>query len=149
MPNPIKKRRIILTALLAAALAILVIFGMFSVDSATNNLAISYIENLGWEIEQRPAEISHITLPEDFDIIYQTYNALQKESNFDLTAYKGQRVARYSYRVLNHAQSGQEEIRANVFVLHQQVVAADISTASAGGFMHAITDVSKLNASAQ
>lgn len=149
MPNPIKKRRIILTALLAAALAILVIFGMFSVDSATNSLAISYIENLGWKIEQRPAEISHITLPEDFDIIYQTYNALQKESNFDLTAYKGQRVARYSYRVLNHAQSGQEEIRANVFVLHQQVVAADISTASAGGFMHAITDVSKLNASVQ
>lgn len=130
-----KKYRVILTALLAAILAILVIFGMFSIDSATNSLAISYIENLGWQIEQRPAEISHITLPEDFDIIYQTYNALQKESGFDLTPYKGQRLARYSYRVLNHEKSAQEEIRANVFVFQQQIVAADISTASAGGFM--------------
>lgn len=134
-----KKYRIIFTALLAAALAILIIFGMFSVDNATNNLAISYIENLGWQIEQRPAEISHITLPEDFDIIYQTYNALQKESGFDLTAYKGQRLTRYSYRVLNHEKSAQEEIRANVFVFQQQIVATDISTASAGGFMQPMT----------
>nr|QGT51099.1 hypothetical protein Firmicute1046_1750 [uncultured Firmicutes bacterium] len=140
MTKPIKKYRIILTALFGAALAILVIFGMFSIDNATNSLAISYIESQGWQVEQRPVEISHITLPEDFDIIYQTYNALQKESGFDLTAYKGQRLARYSYRVLNHEKSEQGEIRANVFVFQQQIVAADISAASAGGFMHPITD---------
>lgn len=139
----LKKYRTIFFTILAGALTILVIVCMFSLDNTTNEIAVSYIKSLGWQIEERPAELSHITLPEDFDIIYRTYNALQQESGFDLSAYKGKQLSRYSYKVYNHKNSGSEEIRANIFMYQQQIVAADISSASSGGFMHPITDLSQ------
>jgi len=106
-------------------------------DNVKNAKIIDYIESSGWAIEQSSIEISHLTIPREFDAIFQNYNAYQKEAGFDLTSFKGARATRYSYRILNHRYSGITTVRANVLVVNDEIIAADISSTE---FMHAITN---------
>jgi len=128
---------------MTAVVLIVIIIAFHSMDSAENAKIVEYIESLGWEIEQTPIEISHLTIPQNFDAIFETYNAYQKEAGFDLTSFKGARATRYSYRVLNHRYSDSNTVRANMIVVNGKIVAADISSNAPDGFIHAITDTNR------
>lgn len=138
----IKAHKFSLIVLASAAVIISVILMLFSVDSTVNNMNIDYITSFGWEIDNRPAEISHLTIPQEFDVIYETYNAIAKDAGYDLNEYRGVKVTRYSYRVLNHQDSDTGLIRANVFVCKDKIVAADICSLDIGGFMAPINNTS-------
>lgn len=140
MRDFIKKHRYTLIICITSAIIIAVIFMLFGVDSGANARVVEYIGGYGWEVEQTPCEISHLTIPREFDIVYSTYNSLNKTAGFDLEPYKGARVTRYTYKVLNHELSATGLIRANVLVYKNEVIAADISSLSAGGFMTPIND---------
>ena len=58
--------------------------------------------------------------------------------------HKGIKATRYSYRVLNHADSGTGLIRANVFVTKAGIVAADICSLELGGFLLPINDTADM-----
>lgn len=140
----LKKYRFVIATLAFAAVLLLIIVGLFSIDNATNRMVIDYIEGLGWEIEQSPLEISHLTVPGSFDAVYDTYNSIQLNSGFDLTQFKGKNVSRYSYKVLNHESSDKTEVIANVIVYDSRIIAGDICSAEANGFMHSITETSHI-----
>lgn len=135
-----KKHKLVLGTILFAAILLIIIVGLFSIDNATNQMIVDYIESLGWQIDYSPIEISHLTLPEEFDEVYETYNAVQITSGFDLTEFKGKSVSRYSYRVRNHTKSDEVEVIANVFVYENRIIAGDICSAAMNGFMHGITE---------
>ena len=80
----------------------------------TNQDRVDFLKQFGWEVEEDPIEIMEIRIPKEFDKVYQSYNELQKEVGLDLEKYKGRRVKRYTYKVLNHPSSKDVEVRGNI-----------------------------------
>ncbi|MBQ2931476.1 MAG: DUF4830 domain-containing protein [Clostridia bacterium] len=137
-------RRYIFATLLFAAVLFAVIFGVFHIDNSTNSMIVEYAENLGWEINPSPAQISHFVIPENFDAVFETYNALQKSSGFDLSEFKGKRVSRYTYVVKNHIQSANSQVFLGIIVFESRIIAGEISSTDSDGFMHGITETSNI-----
>ncbi len=140
-----KRYRYVFAAISLAIILLIIIVGLFSVDNATNEMIVEYIEDLGWEIEATPKEITYLTIPKQFDAVYETYNAVQKHSGFNLEEFKGKKVTRYTYRVLNHKESKTTRVIAGVFVYENTIIAGDISSADVNGFLHAITETSNIS----
>lgn len=139
-----KKHRYVFAVVILSIVLLIIIAGFFSIDNSTNEMIVDYIEDLGWEIEATTREITHLTIPKQFDAVYETYNAVQKHSGFDLEEFKGKKVTRYTYRVLNHRESKNTRVIAGVFVYEDTIVAGDISSTDMNGFLHAITETSNI-----
>lgn len=142
----IGKHRYIIAAAVFAAVLLVIIIGLFSIDNATNQMVVDYLESLGWQVNPSPVEISHLTIPQSFDAVYNTYNAVQIGSGFDLAPFKGKKASRYSYKVLNHRESARSEVIAAVLVYENRIIAGDISSSAMNGFMHALTETSNIAA---
>ena len=140
----VRRNRFLFAVIAVSAVLLMIIIGLFHVDNSTNIMIIEYMDGLGWIIEDSPSEITHLTIPEEFDAVYETYNAMQKASGFNLEDYKGKNVVRYSYKVLNHKSSGVTEVVAGIFIYKNSVIAGDISSSEGNGFMHSVTDVSHI-----
>lgn len=135
-------RKALLCTLAAAAVTIGIILLLFSADSRTNEDNLAFIRSYGWEVKEKPEEIIRLTIPEEFDVVYETYNSLAQSAGFDLSAHKGAHATRYAYRVYNHKDSGTGLIRADVFVTKDGIVAADICSLALDGFIQPISDTS-------
>ncbi len=107
-------------------------------DIKTNEDRIDFLKQFGWEVEGVPIEIVEVQIPEEFDQVYINYNEYQKEVGLDLKNYKGRRVKRYTYRVVNYPEPIEDEVRANILVYKNRVIAGDIMTIPIGGFMHSL-----------
>ena len=83
-------------------------------------------------------------MPEDFDRVILGYNQIQKTQGLDLTKYERKRVTHYAYEVTNYDSDG--AVYVNLLVYRNRIIAADISSASDGGFVSSLTefDTSKL-----
>lgn len=139
-----KKYRYVLGTLAFSLILLMIIVGLFSIDNSTNKMIVEYIQSFGWQIEPTPSEITHLTLPGEFDAVYNTYNAVQLGAGFDLEPFKGKKVTRYTYRILNHKESSSSQVMAGIFVYENTIIAGDISSADMGGFMHAINETSNI-----
>ncbi len=99
---------------------------------------LSFLSQFGWEVEEEPAEVKEVVIPEEFDDVYNQYNVIQKEQKLDLEKYKGTRVKCWSYNVKNYPgyENSDGVIRANMLVLDGVVIGGDISSTELSGFMH-------------
>lgn len=139
-----KRYRYVFAVIAFASILLMIIVGLFSIDNSTNEMIVDYIEELGWEIEATPKEITHLTIPKEFDVVYETYNAVQKHSGFNLEEFKGKKVTRYTYRVLNHKESKNTRVVAGIFVYEDTIIAGDISSTDMNGFLHSITETTNI-----
>ncbi len=137
-------RRYVFATLLFSVVLFAVIFGVFHIDNSTNRMIVEYAQNLGWEINPSPAQISHFVIPTEFDAVFETYNALQKSSGFDLSEFKGKRVSRYTYEVKNHVQSADSQVFLGIIVFESRIIAGEISSTDSDGFMHGIAEISNI-----
>lgn len=142
--HAIRKYRYALATIAFGVVLLMVIIGLFSIDNSTNKMIVEYIEGLGWKIEETPMEITHLSIPETFDSVYETYNAVQKHSGFHFEDFKGKKVVRYTYKVLNHTSSESSQVVAGVFVFENTIIGGEISSAEINGFMHALTETSNM-----
>lgn len=140
----VRTRRYIIATLVFAILILAVTFGVFSVDSSTNKMIVEYVGNLGWRVNPSPVQISHLTIPSEFDAVFETYNALQKKSGFDLLPFRGKRVSRYTYELQNHIHSEDSRVFLGIIVYESRIIAGEISSTDINGFMHGITEVSNI-----
>lgn len=90
-----------------------------------------FLSDLGYEVSDFFSE-TDLTLPENFDSVYENYNALQKECGFDLFPYRGERCKIYTYEIYNHPFGA---CRANLIVHGGEIIGGDISSVSLSGFM--------------
>ncbi len=98
---------------------------------------IEFLRQFGWEVESEPVEIAEVTVPEEFDKVYQSYNELQKKQGFDLTKYAKKNVDRYTYRITNY--DGYEgEVLVSILVHKNKVIGGDVCSADANGFIHGL-----------
>lgn len=137
-PKTIGKLGILLAGLALAGVILL----LFGADSKVNRQNIDYLQSFGWQVDEAPEEISHLTVPEDFDAVFQAYSRTLQEGGFDLNACRGVRATRYTYRVRNHQSSESETIRIQVFVTRKGIIAAHICSLSPNGFVRPVSDTS-------
>ena len=144
MKSILKKYKYKLIFIIAAAVIISVIFALFSVDGAANRRNVEFINSFGWDVDDSPADISHLTIPEDLSGIYLVHSQVSAIDGSSIVDYRGKNITRYSYNVLNHKDSGSGKIRADIFVYKSDIIAADISDISMGGNLTPISDISQI-----
>ncbi len=94
-----------------------------------------FLEQFGWEMEDREVESVKVKLPAEFDKIMTEYNELQKSQGLDLQKHKGREVERYTYTVTNYPDySG--TVYANIIVYRNRVIGGDICSSDVSGFIH-------------
>ncbi len=141
------KRKLILGALALVVLvgaAILLFSGSggeaeasLSAVAKTNEQRVRYLESFGWQVSPEPVEEQTVTIPRDFSKVYTEYNDLQKSQGFDLKRYAGLEAVRYTYEVTNHPKTA-DRVVADIIVYRGEVIAADVQSLSADGFMEGI-----------
>ena len=100
----------------------------------TDSQRTAYLSALGWAVDPSPTETLTFTLPSPLGETYEQYNQLQREQGFDLEAYAGRQVKRFTYPVRNHP-GGQEGVQADLYVCDGVVIGGDILRAGADSFV--------------
>lgn len=106
------------------------------IPGETNAQRIEYIQSFGWETPPVPSDTEEIRIPARFDEAYDQYNALQKEQGFDLSHFRACYVQKFTYKITNY--NGADPavpINANLLVYDGKIIAAEISSAAANGFV--------------
>lgn len=102
------------------------------------NDGIEFLSQYGWTVEEAPVEECEITIPKDFDKVMTTYNEIQKQQGLDLTSYAKKVAQRYTYKITNYP-NYQGTVYANIITYKGKVIAGDICTADAKGFIHTLS----------
>lgn len=138
-------------AALAAAVAILlciivviaVIIGKWGKPTVYNLKTESqrqeFIKSMGWEVPEDYLECKVITIPEEWNDVYEEYNKLQKEQGFNLEKYKGKTVEIYTYQVLNY--EGHEDkncMVCNLMICDGILIGGDVCCTELNGFMQGL-----------
>lgn len=114
---------------------------------STNEKRVSFLESYGWKVKENPVEVVEITIPQRFNAVYNRYNALQKQQGFDLSAYRGKQVKRWTYQITNYP-GATGEVRANMLVYKDTVIGGDVSTVALNGFMQGFSQNPRVGADA-
>jgi hypothetical protein len=104
-------------------------------NAHTNEGRIAFLKSFGWEVADKPIEITDVTVPSEFDSVFSNYNELQKLQGLDLSRYKQKQVTRYTYTVTNY-QGYDGKVLASLIVYRGTVVGGDLCTEDASGFIH-------------
>ena len=108
----------------------------YSYDDVENEQdAARFLSQFGWTVDATPIEVKAVTIPSEFDKVLGAYNELQKEQGLNLAKLKGRDVTRYTFRVTNYPDYS-DPVYANVLVYRDRVVAGDVCSADAAGFVH-------------
>ena len=106
------------------------------ISCATDEERVNYLTSLGWEFGSLREKV--ITIPADFNKVYQNYNAIQKKQGFDLEPYKGKTASLYTYNISNY--KGNDNVIANLIVCDGVLIGADLCDPSAeDGFLTGLT----------
>ena len=101
------------------------------------NDGIEFLSQYGWQTDEKPVEECEIVIPKELDKVLTSYNEIQKQQGLDLTKY-GKKVAkRYTYIITNYPNYN-GTVYANIIVYHDKVIAGDICSADAKGFIHTL-----------
>lgn len=103
------------------------------IPGETNSQRVTFLAQYGWEVEEEPVEIRDVTIPEEFDQVYQQYNGVQKSQGMDLTPYAGKTCRQWIYQVNNYPEEG--TVRATILVYEGQIIGGDISSTELDGFL--------------
>ena len=98
---------------------------------------MKFLAQFGWEVEETPIDECNVKIPKNFDKIMTTYNEIQKQQGLDLTKYQKKSATRYTYKVTNY-KDYDGTVYANIIVYRNKVIAGDICSADANGFMHTL-----------
>lgn len=99
---------------------------------------IKFLSQYGWQVEVTPVEQCEITVPREFDKVMTSYNEIQKQQGLDLSKYCKKTAVRYTYKVTNYPEYN-GTVYANIIVYKNRVIAGDICSADAKGFIHTLS----------
>ena len=97
----------------------------------------SFLSQYGWETDSTLVEECEVTIPKEFDKVMTSYNEIQKQQGLDLSKYCKKTAIRYTYKVTNYP-SYEGTVYANIIVYKDKVIAGDICSADAKGFIHTL-----------
>ena len=110
------------------------------VDGAVygDSLAVyDYLNSFGIETDFDGLIEDEIKVPDVFNDVYESYNKIQISQGFDLSKYKGVVLKRCTFPVTNYTDK-EQNVFAEVLLCDGTIVAADIYSTSAEGFIKAL-----------
>ncbi len=112
--------------------------GSYTMKASTAEERTEFFSQFGWEINEEPAEVKEVIIPEEFDETYAEYNKLQLSQGLDLEPFKGVRVKYWSYEILNYPQitNNGTKVMGNILIYDGIVVGGDVCSTELNGFMH-------------
>ncbi|MBO4422216.1 MAG: DUF4830 domain-containing protein [Clostridia bacterium] len=93
-----------------------------------------FLSQYGWEASEL-VDRAEVTVPAQFDPVYEEYNTLQKKQGYDLSGYKKKTVSRYTFKIENYEGYG-GTVLADVLVYKNRVIGGDVCSADVNGFVH-------------
>ena len=99
----------------------------------TEKARVAYLADCGWSVETPALKEETVLIPKQFNAVFETYNALQKQQGFDLTRYAGKEVKLYTYKVVGSNLG--ENVIATLYVSGGNVVGGDVHSTALDGFM--------------
>lgn len=141
-----KKIAVAVAAFAAVVLLLVWVLGGFSSDggavASTKEQRIAFLESLGWKVDPESECEKDVVIPEVFDEIFESYNAMQKKAGFDLEAYKGKTVKKYTYKILNYPSAEKDDIiKSDLLVLDGKVIGGDVYSPRLDGFIFGLEDI--------
>lgn len=143
-----KKTKKVIMFIFLAAIIVLALFLLIKAKGAadadrmyemsTNAQRVEYLNSQGWIVNPDPVSKTKITIPSEFNEAYTQYNDLQLSQGLDLTPYKGEEAMLYTYKILNFPDNP-DNVTANLLIVNDRLVAADITITGEGGFTCGIT----------
>ena len=104
-------------------------------SAKSNDDRVEFLSRFGWEVNEEPNETVNVVVPEEFDDIFEGYNALQIKQGLDLSRYRKKTVTRYTYTVTNYPDYD-GEVYVNILVYRNKVIGGDVCSADVNGFVH-------------
>ena len=103
-------------------------------NADTNAERLVFIKGLGYTVIDDKPDKKTVNLPVVFYDVYNNYNSLQQESNYDLSLYKGCKVTIYTYKI-NPPSNYTGECVVNIIAYKDKIIGGDVSSVELGGFM--------------
>lgn len=93
-----------------------------------------FLSAFGYEVEKQPISTYEIEIPEEFNSVYEKYNAIQRAQGLNLKRYAGKDATAYVFKVTNYEFNG--DVFATLFVRNGRIIAGDICSKDNEGFVH-------------
>ena len=141
----LKKVGIVFGVVLVVAVALALIFssnGEGGFDGETQEQRINFLASLGLEADPESERAKEVVIPEEFDEIFENYNALQKKAGFDLENFKGKTVKKYTYKILNYPSAEKDDIiLSDLLVFDGKIIGGDVYAPRLDGFITGLEEV--------
>ena len=138
-----KKGLVICGGILIALLVILIVCGIVHKATAktypmkTESERQAFMSEMGWEVSEEYTSCKVVSIPEEFNETYESYNELQKEQGFNLKKFKGEMVEIYTYAVYNYP-GNSDNVVINLMVFDGNLIGGDVSCNELDGFMQGL-----------
>lgn len=132
-------------AVMASLIAVLPAVGAES-DAASVNIDYSgitdeadmreFLKSFGYELDETPAEVLEINIPEEFNSVFERYNDIQRAQGLNLKRYCGKDATAYTFKITNYGCEG--DVYATLIIRNEKVIAADVCSTEDGGFVRGL-----------
>ncbi|MEE0858779.1 MAG: DUF4830 domain-containing protein [Acutalibacteraceae bacterium] len=112
--------------------------GEYQLEITSDFTIEDFFKQFELEIDKDSQQKVNITIPSEFNDVYEKYNNLQKSQGLDLVDYKGKNAERYTYNVTNYPND--VDVNANIIIYENRVVAGDLCTVTLDGIMTTLDD---------
>ena len=106
------------------------------IPGGTEAERMAFLTENGWQADETPLGTQEVTIPAQFDEVYEQYNAIQQGQGFNLEKYAGKPVTEYTYHITNYPEN--DEVVAHLLVYKDKIIGADVSAMEQGGFVEPV-----------
>lgn len=96
-----------------------------------------FITDMGYTVKEGSLQCREVTIPKEFDEVYEKYNKMQRDCGYNLEKYKGKAVNLYTAELTNHPEG--ENVIVEVLVYKTKPIGGSIYTKNLDGFMYGLT----------
>lgn len=125
-----------ISVILAFAAAVIFLLADIITTTVGGNKALgdeqirAFLSQNGINVTENSPDVREIYIPETFNEVYTEYNNIQKMSGYNMEAYKGKNVVKYTYTFMNE----QKELSfVNVLVYKNRIIGGDITAPGQNG----------------
>jgi len=106
-------------------------------DLSTTQGRARFLSELGWEINTATETYRSVTVPTELTGIMKQYNRMQQTQGYDLSEHLGEKCEQYTYVLTNYSDA-EGTVLVTMYIRDGKIIAGDIHTTAANGFMHAL-----------
>ena len=96
--------------------------GKYSTLAGDTTAQVKFLSQFGIQADKSTKKTDTVTIPENFNEVYEDYNTLQNEAGLDLKPFRGEKVSRVVYKI------NKKEGYATLLIFRGRVIGGHLST---------------------